>query len=305
MSKSLIITVDTEGEGGWFWKPGDVTTTENAKCVNRFQRLCDKYGIKPVYLTTYEMANNDEFMSQLIKWESEGRCEIGIHLHAWNNPPMVALNRIYDSQDYLIEYQYDIMREKFLTLYNILTSKIGHSLVSHRAGRWAMDKRYFNILKEFNIKVDCSFTPGINWSLNYGAIHGGPNYTNVPQISYYIDDILEVPMSIRKMHILSQGSFRHKIGCLLKGKNVWLRPAGQSEYEMKRLIKLINSEKDSDYLEFMIHSSELMPGGSPYFSSHQHIEDLFKILDNVFKYAIDHGYRGCTLKEYYHSKINM
>ena len=144
MSKSLIITVDTEGEGGWFWKPGDVTTTENAKCVNRFQRLCDKYGIKPVYLTTYEMANNDEFMSQLIKWESEGRCEIGIHLHAWNNPPMVALNRIYDSQDYLIEYQYDIMREKFLTLYNILTSKIGHSLVSHRAGRWAMDKRYFN-----------------------------------------------------------------------------------------------------------------------------------------------------------------
>ena len=58
-----------------------------------------------------------------------------------------------------------------------LCDKISHNPVSHRAGRWAMDDRYFEILKDFGITTDCSFTPGVNWESSKGITGGGSNYT--------------------------------------------------------------------------------------------------------------------------------
>ena len=97
MKKSFIITVDTEGDNLWNWKPGDIITTDNGKYVDRFQNLCDRFGFKPVYLTNYEMANDDNFIHKLRRWEAEDRCEIGIHLHAWNTPP---ITNTYNSINY-------------------------------------------------------------------------------------------------------------------------------------------------------------------------------------------------------------
>lgn len=302
MSKYFIITVDTEGEGGWSWHRGDKIYTRNADYVEPFQKLCDKFCFKPVYLTNYEMAMNDEFMNRITQWEKDGRCEIGIHLHAWSNPPFVELNGPYDGQDYLIEYPENVMREKFAVLYNLLTQKIGHAPVSHRAGRWAMDDRYFKILSDFGIKVDCSYTPGINWSLNKGITRGGSDFSSVPDCSHWIEDILEVPMTIRQMRTIAGQSLKQRIKNFMFRKRVWLRPAGQSSDEMKRLISKINSEDSVDYVEFMIHSSELMPGGSPYFTTESDINKLLRSFRSVFDYASRIGYQGVTLQQYYDNK---
>lgn len=59
------------------------------------------------------------------------------------------------------------------------------------------------------------------------------------------------------------------------------------------------AENDVDYLEFMLHSSELMPGGSPYFPDEDSINRLYQINDSVFSYAKAKGYSGITLHEYY------
>ena len=61
--KYFIITVDTEGDNLWAYKEGDPITTNNAEYACRFQDLCNKYVFKPVWLTNYEMACNDKFMS--------------------------------------------------------------------------------------------------------------------------------------------------------------------------------------------------------------------------------------------------
>lgn len=39
-------------------------------------------------------------------------CEIGMHLHAWNNPPEYPLEKVNDQRDYLFEYPEYIMDEK-------------------------------------------------------------------------------------------------------------------------------------------------------------------------------------------------
>lgn len=300
MEKSFIITVDTEGDNLWNWKFGDIITTENGKYVDRFQYLCDRFGFKPVYLTNYEMASDDKFIDKLRRWEDEGRCEIGIHLHAWNNPPVVNIRGtdVDEGQDYLIEYSEQVMRDKFSLLYNLLSNKTGRNPVSHRAGRWAMDERYFRLLSEFNISTDCSFTPGVNWESSKGVTRGGSDYSDVPIQPHFINGILEVPMSIRNGRALGCGGIKHKLGSLIIEHPIWLRPSGQSIYESLRVLEIIEKEENTDYAEFMIHSSELMPSGSPYFKTSDDIDRLYSILERIFKYANDLRYSGKTLREY-------
>jgi hypothetical protein len=51
------------------------------------------------------------------------------------------------------------------------------------------------------------------------------------------------------------------------------------------------------YVEFMLHSSELMPGGSPCFPDRQSVAQLYADLDALFS-AAAHSYRGATLGEF-------
>jgi len=83
---------------------------------------------------------------------------------------------------------------------------------------------------------------------------------------------------------------------------VWLRPNGNN---LKDMLALVNDIKNSehDYLMFMLHSSELMPGGSPTFSDNDSIENLYNHLNMLFK-AISTSFAGITLKDYYYNYIN-
>ena len=48
----------------------------------------------------------------------------------------------------------------------------------------------------------------------------------------------------------------------------------------------------------MIHSSEFMLGGSPYYKNAEEIEMLFEIMDKYFMYITKKGYIGSSLAEY-------
>src|SRR5260221_5881140 len=56
----LLITIDTEGDDLWS-RPREITT-RNARFLPRFQSLCERYRLKPVYLANYEMAMSDAFV---------------------------------------------------------------------------------------------------------------------------------------------------------------------------------------------------------------------------------------------------
>mgnify|MGYP004471050181 CR=1 FL=1 len=298
--KSFIITIDTEGDNLWAYHKGDQVKTENAKFIPRFQELCNKYGFKPVWLTNYEMVMSDEFVRILKPYIEKGLCEIGIHVHAWNNPPLYDLKGQYDGNPYLIEYPEEVMREKFATTYNLIVERFGVKPVSHRSGRWAMDDRYFKLLEDFNITVDCSYTPGVSWlSVKGETVLGGSDYTNVNHNTHYVGKVLEVPATVRNFgHYFTFGTIRHMARVVLKGGNIWLRPALCSLVDMKKLAKSVSQEKGNDYLEFMVHSSELMPGGSPYFTTNESIERMYKNVEELFTYVIKMGYKGETLQEY-------
>ena len=298
----FIITIDTEGDNLWGYKKGDAITTRNGKYIPRFQELCEKYNFKPVYLTNYEMLCDEEFVEYVRAKERDGLCEVGLHLHAWNNPPIVDLEGPYSGNPYLIEYSDDIMRAKFDYLYNIFCEKIGHAPFSHRSGRWAMDDRYFKLLAEYGVKIDCSVTPHIDWSQTKGVLCGGSNYSASQAIPHSVDGVYEIPLTVVPSRRPLSSSLRENLRRLIYGGNLQLRPAAFSLTEMKHVIDCCANNHSVDYAEFMMHSSELMPGGSPYFADEESIERMFADLENLFTYATSMGYEGATLQEYYNRR---
>lgn len=297
--KYFIITVDTEGDNLWSYHKGEEVKTKNSFYIPRFQELCEKFGFKPVYLTNYEMVNDSDYVKYMKPKALLGKCEVGIHIHGWNNPPIYDLKGNCGGNAFLVEYPDEIMDEKFKLTYDLITKKFGRPPVSHRAGRWVMDDRYFKLLEKYKIKVDCSYTPNVSWMNTKGDKRTfGCDYSQVPCNAHCVGEVLEVPMSISKTRIMLRcESMKSMIKHLIKGKSIWLRPASSSLREMKWLV---NSDPNKDnYVEFMIHSSELMPNGSPYFKKTEDIDQLFKTMERLFSYALKKGYVGCTLEEYY------
>lgn len=307
MRRYFLITVDTEGDNLWNYKAGDIVGTKNALYLPRFQRLCDEFGFKPVWLTNYEMAKSPDFISFVSSALDKESCELGIHIHAWNNPPQYELKRRYPGNPYLTEYPETIMREKFRYTYDLLKEKTGISVKSHRSGRWAMDERYFKILEEFGVFADCSFTPNISWKGVPGAtVPSGSDYENVPVNSHKIGSVVEVPVTVRHFsHYYPSGSFLHRFKSVMCGSNIWLRPALTGVQDMRALIDLVDKEHGTDYLEFMVHSSELMPGGSPYAITENDIDDLYSRIKFVFNYVKALGFVGETLEHYASSKNDV
>ena len=304
MNKYFIITIDTEGDNLWGYKNGDVITTKNGEYVPRFQELCEKYGFCPVYLTNYEMLCDDGFVAYIRDKEQKGLCEIGLHLHAWNNPPICEIEGPYNGNPYLIEYPDGIMRAKFDYLYKVFCDRIGHAPISHRSGRWAMDERYFKLLAEYGVKIDCSVTPHIDWSRTMGVAQGGSDYTASIETPHFVEGVYEIPLTVIPSRWPLASSLRQNIRRVLNGRKLQLRPATFSLKEMKYVVDVCDKNKSLDYVEFMMHSSELMPGGSPYFADEASIEEMYVELELLFEYARKKGYNGITLQEYYQKIFN-
>mgnify|MGYP003976026763 CR=1 FL=1 len=91
---AFIITIDVEGDNLWS-RPRDIKC-RNALFLPRFQELCEKYNLFPVYLTNYEMAQSNEFINLAKSFINNNTGEVGMHLHAWDSPPDYKLT----DQDY-------------------------------------------------------------------------------------------------------------------------------------------------------------------------------------------------------------
>jgi len=313
---AFIITIDTEGDN--LWENHNLISTKNTHYLPRFQALCEKYAFKPVYLTNYEMAVDDDYVAFARDVIARGTGEVGMHLHAWNSPPLDPLtDDDWRYKPYLIEYPAGLIRSKVEFMTRLLEDTFQTKMLSHRAGRWAFNEYYAALLIEFGYVVDCSVTPKVNWQFSPGNPEGkgGTNYRDFPSHAYFMDEkniaragtssLLEVPMTIQYKHSGLMNSLKSGYD-RLRGKRRspsvnWLRPSGGNVESMKRVVRQ-SLDEGHDYVEFMLHSSEFMPGGSPTFATEQHIERLYQDLEQLFSWLSERTV-GKTLAEYYWDKM--
>jgi hypothetical protein len=252
------------------------------------------------------MARCEEFREFATAVIARGTGEIGMHLHAWDTPPIMRLTADDNKyQPYLIDYPETVMREKIIFLTSILEETFRQKMVSHRAGRWSLDATYARLLVEQGYRVDCSVTPHVSWRAHRGdpARQGGSDFTNFPEMPYFMDlkeisrpgdsPLLEVPVTIRKLHSLAStllhrttARFRvlHHVATRLSPPVQWLRPNGRNRKALCALVESVK-ERPVHHLQFMLHSSEVMPGGNPTFRTERHIDQLFDDMESLFSLA--------------------
>ena len=316
----FIITIDTEGDNQWSEAGRRNITTDNAKYLPRFQCLCEEYGFKPTYLTSYEMTKDVFFVNFAKSCLRKGTCEIGAHPHGWNCPPQYNLTGDDPRYGpYIMEYPKEVIFNKMGYLKNILENTFETQVVSHRSGRWAFNEDHAKALDSLRFKVDCSVTPYISWAKQLGNPngHGGTDYTGFPLEPYFVDlddiskpgdsRLLEIPMTIRKNRLptmecfyngLKRGEIKTLGKILLNGQMTWFRPDKTNAREILHLIKR-HEDAGGEYLMFMLHSSEFMPGGNPVFVSADDIERLFVDLNMIFESLRQMDVKPVTCSEYY------
>lgn len=316
MKPYFLISIDAEGDDLWS-RPREIKT-ENSGFLPRFQELCDSYSFPVTYLTNYEMAMDRGYQEFALDLVRRGVGEIGMHLHAWNNPPLFDLTGDdLRNQPYLIEYPKNVQREKIKLITNLLQETFNSEIVSHRAGRWAVDSGYIHTLADFNYRVDCSVTPGISWKKNLGnpVGSGGADYRRFPQFAYWIrpgspskpakPKLLEVPMTTsttprswesRELGIQSLGYYAQLLRAFSVKQVGLFRPNGSNRQTLIATLRQALEEK-WPYVQFMLHSSELMPGGSPTFQDRDSIEKLYDDIATTLDFATG-KFRGITHSEY-------
>lgn len=312
----FLITIDVEGDNLWT-KPRQLET-RNAAFIPRFQALCERYRLKPVYLSDYEMAREPAYVAFGRDALARGAAEIGMHLHAWNTPPFYPLTENdVSSAPYLIEYPREVQRQKIAFMTGLLEDTFATKMRSHRAGRWAFDSFYASVLIEQGYCTDCSVTPHLKWSRQdeNGAGKISVDYRTFPARPYWLgeDDpsvrgsssLLEIPMtvvnpapSVLQALGVSENAER-SLGQRLARRFwpiQWLRPNGTNLDSMCAILARARRE-NWRHVEFMLHSSELMPGGSPGFPTPDSIAKLYDDLEALFDFA-SQGFFGQTLDEF-------
>jgi hypothetical protein len=312
---AFLITIDTEGDDLWS-RPTNIST-DNARFLSRFQSLCERYAFRPTYLANYEMvmdATFAEFGRDVLR---RAAGEIGMHLHAWNTPPDFPLtSNDHYWQPYLTEYPLATMKEKIARMTGVIGEQFGIQPKSHRAGRWALNSVYARCLADANYLVDCSVTPGVSWRRHLGDPQGGggADYRHYPTSIYALDlsdparpgdsQLLEIPMTIIPARRAVNRLFQSAITENPIGRRFyehlnpvrWLRPRPGNG---SQLIDVCTTKlaEGAPYVEFMLHSSELMQGGSPTFRTARDIELLYDDMERLLAWAADE-FVAATLLEF-------
>lgn len=314
---AFLITVDTECDDAWACSRK--VTTRNAAFLPRFQAVCERFGFTPTYFTTYEMAISPVFREFGQDLLSRGTAEIGMHVHAWDSPPIVPLtcdDAAY--HPYLIEYPESVMRDKIAFLTDLLEDAFSTKMLSHRAGRWGFNEVYARLLIKRGYLADCSVTPLHSWKQHPGdpAQDGGSDYSHFPLLPYFVDlddisrpgnsPLLEIPVTAMELRSPALRTLQRKLPnrslanralnrafpprCLLAltGRNIPLM--------IRVLEKSVQAGRPC--VQFALHSSNLMPNGSPFFPEESDVEALYDDLHRLFSVAARH-LRPATVTQFH------
>ena len=305
----FMVGVDTEADDQWSLEGRRRLSVENARALPRLQELCDRYGVRPSYLVTHEMATREPSRSILRDLAASGRCEIGAHLHPWSSPP-------YREEDLVGRYPSQLDDALLARQLTELTEAIEGSLlvrpVSYRAGRHGFDARSLRILEGLGYRVDTSVDPLFNETRK-----GGPTFAGAPVSPYWpshtdvcasgSSTVLEIPVSsatqpglpkalekyFTSLPSLPWRGYLKRLGL----RAVWLRPSYSTVADASALASALVA-RGVPTLNMLFHSSELVPGGSPYHQNAQSVASFFEKLERVFEHIMKTlGARGATYGE--------
>ncbi len=300
----ILLGVDTEADNQWDSAARSSLPVKNVFELPRLQRLCDRYGVPPTYLVTYEMAIDDEARGVLRELAQTQRCEIATHHHPWSTPPLV------DGHLYPLNLSPERFREQMKVLTEAVAAIHDHPPVSYRAGRNGFTGWQVGILEELGYLVDSSVDPFFNEKRK-----GGPSFAGAPLVPYFVSaedprragtsTLLEIPITSaldRKWPRFLQTAyadvtrsyqFRRALRLLKITRPIWLRPSYSRPDDMQKLAARI-LDGEAPVANIIFHSSELLAGGSPYNQTASDVDRFYDELEGLLSFLTEKGATGAT-----------
>ena len=308
---AVLVGIDTEADDQWSARGRERNEVRNAACLPELQALFDSFGVRPSYLVTYEMATRKESAGVLRDLAATGRCEIGAHLHPWSSPPFRPEDRKAHT------YPHNLPRELLLRQLSELTAVIEEQLrvrpTTYRAGRNGFDGRSLPLLEQLGYTVDTSVDPLFNERRKGGMAFAGaplapyhPDYDDVRRPG--LSKILEVPISAATLPSLPKllealyaglPSIPYRGAIKRLGlRPVWLRPSYTSLPDMLAFATRLASARVPCF-NVIFHSSELLPGGSPYTPDEASVKRFKDHLGRLLEHLVGSlGAVGRTYREF-------
>jgi len=292
----ILVGIDTEADDQWSAEGRRQLAVRNAERLPALQALFDRFGIRPVYFVTWEMATTESSARVLRSLAASGRCEIGSHLHPWSMPSSREADP--SAHTYPHNLPVDVLERDLGDLTDAIDRQLGVRPHSYRAGRNGFDQHSLPVLEKLGYLVDSSVDPLFNERRK-----GGMRFCGAPLAPYHPDyadvrrsgasRVLEIPISAATIPALPKTlealyaalpplPYRGILG-RLRLRGVWLRPSYSRLADMLRLATCLAARVG--VLNIAFHSSELLAGGSPYTpdqaSVTRFLDDLAHLLEHA------------------------
>lgn len=297
-----LVTVDVEEEFDWTQPiQRDGYSLEAIEAITDFQKLCEEYGVIPLYLVDWPVISDPrgrEIYGALVR---EGRAEVGIQLHPWVNPPFEE--EVTQRNTYAGNLPKELERAKFFMLRDAIAEATGQMPIAYRAGRYGIGNETLNLLREAGVKFDTSVRANFDYSK-----HEGPDFTQYPLEPYWLDKrlgIVELPVTSVYWGLLRrQGThfpMAHMAGVtkslMARGRlleRISLTPEGISVAEVIRGID-IALDDGLPILNFSFHSPSLQAGYTPYVRKSEDVTAFYDWWHQVLSYLGSRGVKPTSI----------
>lgn len=291
------VTVDTEEE--WDWDSGYPTgpaAVTNIRRLPAFQELCERVGAAVTYFTNHAVLANPESRRVVQELATRPKTEIGLHIHPWNTPPLAPVEKVPPRDSFLHTLPWDEQRAKLDTVLRAFRDS-GLSPTSFRGGRYSSSPQIQNHLRGHGVWVDCSVLPFTTW-----ADPGAPDYrrrdlTSV-RVQHPAGPVWELPltygptrtpfrpwMNVLRLADSTPGRLVRAVGVLDRlgvVSKAWLNFENPLGERMLRFLRVLRAVRPP-FVSFTLHSSSLLPGGSPYSRTAADVTRLLATAETVLK----------------------
>ena len=320
----LAITIDTEADTGPSWIG---QTPESYRNVGRLETLllpiADRLGIPITLLLNGDVIVRDVPAHVCDRLHRTAGWELGTHLHGefempelrYSGPAGVKL------RDLQASYSADVEFGKMSSITNHFSDRFGRLPTSFRAGRFGASMRTLEYCADLGYEVDRSVVPGQCWweddtKIDFTAFSPDPRI-----IRRNHKALVELPITVkpgrlpfsfnrRLQHVLNSRTHKKRgvpssLGRCIRRvtsvllRPVWLRPSYASADQMCALLRWLAGAYGSSPIvaNMMFHSSELLPGASPYTQTEDDVNAFLERLTMALRTAGDLEYRFATLSE--------
>lgn len=296
-----VISIDVEEEGLFRGRYERRPQVANVEHLRRLDFCFQEFGQPLTLLVSYPVTQDARACETLRQMREQQGAEIGTHLHHWNTPPYADLPQPEPVRCHLLPR--DLLRWKLATLSTTIEEHLDVRPRSFRMGRFDYCPALTPLLAEHGYLVDSSIAP------LRCEMHGPDHFRERAAVYELGHGVLEAPITTvpvseaaaqgaagvgKRLPYAWQTSLQRAFAkTLVAGVHpLWFPLASM------KLATRVHLAKGGSVLNMFLHSSELMPGGSPQVPD----EATAKRLADKIRTWLDWLHRrysvtGCTLAQ--------